>query len=445
MPGRVGLASDPGRPDHWGPKACFITKKGIQRIAAMGSNVLREIRKAEEAAVRRITRTYAFVDQVLSEEMVAVLETYPFQSPVRNLLKMLGTEQDCSEYFSRFCEAVAWCNPLLVYLEHDAWHDRIRHIAADRGDRFKDVFFDAFYRSPWGRKYGAHSPEDVVSFYEYYLDVCASLLERWPFRLARLNPLDLGQKGTVDRIVAQMQNGGPGAAPDGDAASSSPVGADAGRRGTRGEPGEIRVVRVAREDLPKLEAFVRKDAAQAQPGGPDAPQVFVEGLRKSLRSFDFLSSNSHWFLAAEVDGQYVGYLTAMRIHKADARVAVLFVDEMMVLAEYRRRGVASALWRSAQSLAQEIGAWRIRLCVDADNHAAREFYRIVGLQENPLVLCQQDSVRIPKHSPSARNMVTSRHDPIRFCPAHRHTPVARAQPSGLAPPLLQRRQADGLG
>lgn len=155
------------------------------------------------------------------------------------------------------------------------------------------------------------------------------------------------------------------------------------------EVGDIRVVRVSRQNLAEFDAFLRRDAAQSQPENPDAPRAFVDGLHGSLEAFDFLASNSHWLLAAEIDGQYVGYLTAVRIHKADERVAVLFVDELMVLDEYRRRGVASALWREVHLLAQETGAWRIRLCVDPDNVAAREFYRSVGLEEDPQVLCQQ--------------------------------------------------------
>ena len=158
------------------------------------------------------------------------------------------------------------------------------------------------------------------------------------------------------------------------------------------DPNPIRIVRVTSNDLPKFEAFLRNDARQAEPSNPESPQRFVAGLHESLSSFDFLSSDSHWLLAAEIDGQYVGYLTAVRIHKVDGRIAVLFIDELMVLAEYRRRGVASALWQEVQSIAREIGAWRIRLCVDPDNQAARELYRRVGLKESPILLCQQDLV-----------------------------------------------------
>jgi ribosomal protein S18 acetylase RimI-like enzyme len=61
----------------------------------------------------------------------------------------------------------------------------------------------------------------------------------------------------------------------------------------------------------------------------------------------------------------------------------------MVLAEYRRRGVASMLWRAVERIVQEIGAWRTRLCVEADNEIARNFYRSVGLEERSLILCER--------------------------------------------------------
>ena len=153
----------------------------------------------------------------------------------------------------------------------------------------------------------------------------------------------------------------------------------------------LRIVRVTHEDLPKFEEFLKKDALQEETVSHTASRRFVAGLYESLNTFDFLSSNSHWLLAAEIEGQYVGYLTAIRIHKVDARKAVLFVDELMVLNEYRRRGVATALMEEAQAIAREIGAWRFRLCVNLENPAARTLYRKIGLAENLMVLCQQDT------------------------------------------------------
>jgi len=154
-------------------------------------------------------------------------------------------------------------------------------------------------------------------------------------------------------------------------------------------PPPIQIVRVTHKDLPKFEAFLRNDAIQAEPSNPDShngssPDSTIR-LAVSISLFRLTLA-----AAAEIDGQYVGYLTAVRIHKVDERIAVLFIDELMVLSQYRRRGVASTLLREVQSIAKEIGAWRVRLCVDPDNHAARELYLRVGLEESHIMLCQQD-------------------------------------------------------
>ncbi len=161
----------------------------------------------EKFIVRLLARTYAFVDRVLTERLTAVMETYPFQSPVRNMLKMLGTEADCSEYFRRFCDAVAFCDPLLVYFEREDWGARLMRLAAERGERFNDVFFDAFYRSPWGREHSASRPQDVIDFCEHYLRVCERLLDLWPYRLLRFDPVTLGPEGTVQRVLSHLRPG----------------------------------------------------------------------------------------------------------------------------------------------------------------------------------------------------------------------------------------------
>lgn len=154
--------------------------------------------------------------------------------------------------------------------------------------------------------------------------------------------------------------------------------------------GLVKVVRVGRAEVPQFMEFLSRDAQTALPGQAGGPEAFRRGFAQSLEAFDFLGSDSYWLLAAELEGQYVGYLSAVRIPKVDGRIGVLFVDELMVLPAYRRRGAASALWREALAIAVEIRAWRIRLLVEADNPAARAFYRKVGMAEVELVLCQRE-------------------------------------------------------
>ena len=156
-----------------------------------------------------------------------------------------------------------------------------------------------------------------------------------------------------------------------------------------GESGKVRVVRVSRSDLPQFKEFMRADAAVAEPGNPAAPDTFVNGLERALAAFDFLSSDSHWLLAGELDGAFVGYLTAVRVHKIFGRVAMLYVDGLSVLPEHRRKGVAKALWAEVEAIAREVGAAEIQLTVNAGNDAARAFYRTVGMKETPLFHCRK--------------------------------------------------------
>lgn len=154
--------------------------------------------------VRLMARTYAFLDQLLTQDQIAFVETYPFQSPVRNILKMLGTEADCAYYFDRFTNAVAGVSPVLVYFDHPHWRERMFGIAGDRGNRFNSMFFDAFYRSPYGLRHRVTTPAGVFQFYEEYQAVCERLIAQWPYRLIRFNPIELGETATVQHILKEI-------------------------------------------------------------------------------------------------------------------------------------------------------------------------------------------------------------------------------------------------
>jgi hypothetical protein len=161
---------------------------------------------------RLLARTHAFLNELLAHDQMAFVETYPFQSPVRNILKMLGTEEDCAEYLGRFAESVACVSPVLVYFDHPDWPGRILRVAAERGPRFESLFFEAFYRSPYGRRHGVTTPAGVIAFYQQYLAVCERLLAKWPHRLVRIDPIAGGQTGTVNRILHAIGMSGPTAA-----------------------------------------------------------------------------------------------------------------------------------------------------------------------------------------------------------------------------------------
>lgn len=151
----------------------------------------------------------------------------------------------------------------------------------------------------------------------------------------------------------------------------------------------IEIIRVKPEHAPLVKTLFRQIEAEAQPDNPAAPDLAESGFDRARASYDFLGSDACWLLLALRDGEAVGYATLVRIPKADARVAVLFLDELYVLERFRRHGVATALIHQGEAIAREIGAWRLRLLVDPNNEAGRQLYASLGFAMNELILCQQ--------------------------------------------------------
>jgi len=137
-----------------------------------------------------------------------------------------------------------------------------------------------------------------------------------------------------------------------------------------------------------LVRFFRAVEAGEHPDEPQAPQRGEAGLRRSLSTYDFLSSDSAWLLLARVKGEPAGYALVVRIPKADARAGFLFVDELYVLPSCRRQGVGRSLVTQAQALASALGLAGVRLLVRLENRAARALFRQAGFSEEPAVFCE---------------------------------------------------------
>ena len=73
----------------------------------------------------------------------------------------------------------------------------------------------------------------------------------------------------------------------------------------------------------------------------------------------------------------------------DRTVRSIYIDAIIVLEPFRRRGIATSLFRQIQDTASEIGAERMDLMVWAFNAPALAFYKSLGMKEQRIVLEKQ--------------------------------------------------------
>lgn len=144
-----------------------------------------------------------------------------------------------------------------------------------------------------------------------------------------------------------------------------------------------------RTDLPRLERLWRDIEREEHPGDGDAGERAVRGIRRSLAEFDLFGGDSFWIFASEADGRLVGYASAARVPKADARVGFLFIDELHVLSAYRRQGHATRILETAAAHARDRGLAGLRLLVDPANEAALRLYDRLGFAGRGQVLCER--------------------------------------------------------
>ena len=141
---------------------------------------------------------------------------------------------------------------------------------------------------------------------------------------------------------------------------------------------QIDILLARSENLSEVEELLRAMAKESNPDNATTPSREVEGFHLSLQKFNFLQSDSFWFLLARLRNGPTGYLTAIRIPKADDRIGVIYIDELHVLKGYRRCGVGSALVQEACRIGQALGFWRIRLNADQNDSGVCSFYEANG-------------------------------------------------------------------
>ena len=91
----------------------------------------------------------------------------------------------------------------------------------------------------------------------------------------------------------------------------------------------------------------------------------------------FLGDERHHLLIAYVDGAPAGMVTGVEMTHPD-KGTEMFLYELGVAGEYRRRGIGAALTTALADLARERGCYGMWLVTETDNAAAQATYRRTG-------------------------------------------------------------------
>jgi aminoglycoside 3-N-acetyltransferase I len=94
----------------------------------------------------------------------------------------------------------------------------------------------------------------------------------------------------------------------------------------------------------------------------------------------WLRNPAHYLLVAEADGAIVGRLSAYALDSLDREAAAMFIYEIDVAENFRRRGAGAALIAHIKSLADEKRMFEMFVFTNHSNAGAVAFYQATGGQ-----------------------------------------------------------------
>ena len=99
---------------------------------------------------------------------------------------------------------------------------------------------------------------------------------------------------------------------------------------------------------------------------------------------DLLASASFIAIAALQNGVVIGGLAAYELRKFEQERSEIYIYDLAVASEHRRKGVATALIREVQSVAADRGAYVIYVQADTSDPPAVALYTKLGTREDVL-------------------------------------------------------------
>lgn len=125
----------------------------------------------------------------------------------------------------------------------------------------------------------------------------------------------------------------------------------------------------------------------------------VEATPQRLEETLFGKNPLAFVLLAQSNGNPVGFATYHRIYSTFLAQPGIWLDDLFIKVEYRRRGIGEAFIERLCQEAQRIGGGRIDWTVAVDNSPAIQFYEKMGAKVKQSVrVCRLDRQAIARHT-----------------------------------------------
>lgn len=120
------------------------------------------------------------------------------------------------------------------------------------------------------------------------------------------------------------------------------------------------------------QAFYREEQT-----GESDPRLKASDLKRHFEdAFDFLiASDASQLLLWYQAGVAAGFVTLVKYPSAWSGGWAIFVDDLYVLPQYRRQGIATAFFHYIDQCAEQLGARRIQLLVEPHNPAKALYHK----------------------------------------------------------------------
>lgn len=119
-------------------------------------------------------------------------------------------------------------------------------------------------------------------------------------------------------------------------------------------------------------------------------QDFVPNAEKQQRGLELLLENplATILVAKTAEQQVIGMCSVQRVVSTAQGSYAAWVEDVIVVENFRHHGVATALLEAAMTWAKQHGATRLQLLVDTQNLPAMQFYERLGWRTTQLAARQ---------------------------------------------------------